>query len=288
MNKSNLINSSGILILTLIFGSLVGGCSGVDLANVGKLAQQTFQAAKPLSDEEEYYVGRSVAAQILSSDPLLVNSRLTEYVNLIGNTVANSSDKPFTYGGYHFAVLNSEEINAFACPGGIIFITKGMVKAVQNEDELAAVLAHEVAHINHRDGVSSIQKSRLTEVATLVGAEAAQNYAPAELSQLVGLFEGSVEDVFKTLVIVGYGKSQESNADKDALKYLVKAGYNPQALGDFLDRLTAQGQASGGGIMTTHPATAERIKKVKQETPSVKTDASTIEIRAKRFKKAVR
>jgi predicted Zn-dependent protease len=163
-----------------------------------------------------------------------------------------------------------------------------MINAVQNEDELAAVLAHEIAHINHRDGVSSIQKARLTEVATLIGSEAAQRYTPAQLSQLAGLFEGSVDDVFKTLVINGYSKSQEYSADKSALTYLSRAGYDPEALENFLKRLMNQAQASGGGMMKTHPATAERIEEVNEEMPSIKVDISFVQLRSKRFEKATR
>jgi predicted Zn-dependent protease len=254
---------------------------------VTRAVQQTFEAARPLTDEEEYYVGRSVAARLLSSYSILQDQELTEYVNLVGKTVALNSDKPYTYGGYHFAVLNSKEINAFACPGGTIFITKGMINAVQNEDELAAVLAHEVAHVNHRDGVSAIQKARLTSVATLIGTQAAQRYTPAQLSQLITAFEGSIDDVFKTLVVNGYGKSQEYNADEDAISYLARAGYNPSALKDFLQRVVSEGGASGGGIMKSHPATADRIEKVEKNLPKQKADTSLVQLRAKRFEKAL-
>lgn len=277
-----------ILYLSLILVSFAIGCSQVNMGNIGQVAQQTFSAARPLSDEEEYYVGRAVAARILSTYPLLENRELTEYINSVGKTVALHSDRPFTYGGYHFAILNSGEVNAFSCPGGIIFITKGTVNAVRNEDELAAVLAHEVAHVNHRDGLSAIQKARLTEVATLVGTQTAQRYAPAELSQLVGAFEGSIDDVFKTLVVNGYGRSQEYNADESALSYLSRTGYNPSALKDFLERLVSRGQSSGGGIMKTHPATADRIERVKHETPSGGVDASAFQLRVKRFQEALR
>lgn len=276
------------LCLQLLLILLLASCSQIDMGSLGKIAQQTFKAATPLSDEEEYYIGRAVAAKILSSYPLLDNKKLTEYVNLVGQTVATHSDEPITYGGYHFAVLNSKERNAFACPGGIIFITKGMINAVENEDELAAVLAHEVAHINHHDGVSSIQKARLTEVATLIGTEAAKRYTPAQLSQLVSVFEGSVDDVFKTLVVSGYSKSQEYDADESSLTYLSRAGYNPEALEDFLERLASQTQLSGGGITKTHPATIERIENVKDEMPSTKVDISLVQLRTKRFDKAIK
>jgi beta-barrel assembly-enhancing protease len=280
MNR--ILYPSVILVLFAI------GCSQVNIGNIGQVAQETFSAAKPLTDEEEYYVGRAVAARILSTYPLLENRRLTEYVNSVGETVALHSDRPVTYGGYHFAILNSGEITAFSCPGGIVFITKGMINAVRNEDELAAVLAHEVAHVNHRDGVSAIQKARLTQVATLIGAQAAQRYTPGQLSQLVGAFEGSIDDVFKTLVVNGYGRSQEFHADESALSYLSRTGYNPSALKDFLERLVSRGQSSSGGIMKTHPGTADRIERVKREMPPVNMEATAFQIRVKRFQDALR
>jgi predicted Zn-dependent protease len=276
-----------LTILIFIPGVLIG-CAGVDVGSIGRIAQQTLQATRPLSDEEEYYIGRAVGARLLSTYPLLENKDLTEYVNLVGQTIAIHSDDPITYGGYHFAVLDTNEINAFACPGGIILITKGMIDETQNEDELAAVLAHEVAHINHRDGVSAIQKARLTGVATLIATEAAKSYSPAEISQLVSLFEGSVDDVFKTLVVNGYGKSQEYTADESALIYLSSAGYDPQALEIFLERLMEQGQASGGGIMKTHPATQDRIERVGKEITPGKVDQSLVQLRMERFDSAVR
>jgi beta-barrel assembly-enhancing protease len=276
-----------VAILIFIPGVFIG-CASVDVGSIARIAQQTYQASRPLSDEEEYYVGRAVAANILSTYPLSQDRGLTEYVNLVGQTIAIHSDDPITYGGYHFAVVNTDEINAFACPGGIILITKGMIDEIQNEDELAAVLAHEVAHINHRDGVSAIQKARLTGVATLIATEAAKTYSPAEISQLVSLFEGSVDDVFKTLVVNGYGKSQEYSADQSALIYLSRAGYEPQALEIFLERLMKQGQASGGGIMTTHPASEDRIERVKNEIPPGKVDQSLVQLRMERFESAVR
>jgi predicted Zn-dependent protease len=280
--------TKSILTILILIPVVFIGCATVDVGSISRIAQQTFQATRPLTDEEEYYIGRAVGARLLSTYPPLENDHLTEYVNLVGQTIAIHSDDPITYGGYHFAVLDTEEINAFACPGGLILITKGMIDETQNEDELAAVLAHEVAHINHRDGVSAIQKARLTGVATLIATEAAKSYSPAEISQLVSLFEGSVDDVFKTLVVNGYGKSQEYGADESALIYLSRAGYDPQALEIFLERLMKQGQASGGGVMTTHPGTEDRIERVAEEMPATKVDPSFVQLRMERFERAVR
>ncbi|MBI5641289.1 MAG: M48 family metalloprotease [Nitrospirae bacterium] len=269
---------------------LLAGCSSVGLQDVSKhmdmlttTASAAQKASRPITDEEEYYIGRAVAARILSSFSLSKNRKLSEYVNHVGLSISLHSEKPHTHGGYHFAILESTEMNAFACPGGTIFVTKGMVNAAKSEDELAAVLAHEIAHVNHRDGISAIKKSRWTEALTIIGTKAAREYGSQGLSQLTTIFEGSIDDIVKTLVVNGYGRSQEYDADKTALDYLSKAGYDPSALKAFLDRIIAGGKASEGGIMKTHPATTDRIGNVMENMPSTGADSSYVRKRTDRF-----
>ena len=252
-----------------------------------KAAGSITNAARSISDEEEYYVGRAVAAKILGTYQLLENRELTRYVNLVGKTITLSSDKPFTYNGYHFGVLDTDEVNAFACPGGTILITKGMIKATRSEDELAAVLAHEVAHISNRDGIGAISSSRWTEALTIIGSEAAKTYGPSYVSKLVDIFEGSIDDIFKTLIVNGYGRSQELAADTSALQYLEKSGYNPAALNDFLGHLSEVGQATGGGMTKTHPGTSDRIKNISGKMPSVTIDPQAFQKRTVRFSTAL-
>jgi predicted Zn-dependent protease len=163
-----------------------------------------------------------------------------------------------------------------------------MISATRNEEELAAVLAHEVAHIHHRDGVASIKSARWTEALTVMGVEATRSYTPAQVSQLVRIFEGSVEDVFKTLVVNGYGRSQEYQADETAMRSLSRAGYDPASLREFLLVLAAQGNAASGGILKTHPGTAERIENIAHATPSGKPNESTVQARTERFNSALR
>lgn len=279
--------TSKLLFILLAAFLLLPACrlENITADQIGMISRSvtsTVKAARPISEEEEYYVGRAVAAKILSSQPLVHNKKLTDYVNLVGQSVALHSEKPFTHGGYHFAVLESSEMNAFACPGGLIFITRGMLNAVRNEDELAAVLAHEVGHINHRDGIGAISQSRWTEALTVIGSEAARNYGSQDVAKLVGLFEGSIDDVFKTLVVNGYGRSQEYAADLASLKYLDAAGYDPNALKIFLDRLMAQAKGPEGGIMKTHPATSDRVDNVKANMPDPK-DSGGFKERTRRF-----
>jgi predicted Zn-dependent protease len=280
----------GIIPALLYVFLCTSAAYAIDLGGITKffgsakmVAESITKAARPISDEEEYYVGRAVAAKILGTYKLLENKELTLYVNLVGRTITLSSDKPFTYGGYHFGVLDTDEVNAFACPGGTILITKGMIKTTRSEDELAAVLAHEVAHISKRDGIGAISSSRWTEALTVIGSEAAKTYGPSDVSKLVGIFEGSIDDVFKTLVVNGYGKSQEFAADTSALQYLEKSGYNPAALNDFLKHLSEIGQASGGGITKTHPGTPDRIKNISGKLPSDTIDPQALQKRTARF-----
>lgn len=225
------------------------------------IAKKTGEAIRPMSEEEEYYLGRAVAAMILGRYQLYSNNSLEHYLNLVGNTVVMSSDRPYTYGGYHFAILDTDEINAFACPGGIIFITLGMLKNLRDEEELAGVLAHEVAHVSLRHGVSAIKASRWADVVMIIGTEAARRYSPSEVGRLLTLFEGSIEDVFKTIVVNGYGRDQEMAADTEGITYLYRAGYDPEGLYTFLNRLMVSSKSSGG-ILKTHPGTGERIDNV--------------------------
>jgi predicted Zn-dependent protease len=225
-----------------------------------KVGSKAFEASKEISDSEEYYLGRGVAARILSKYPLSKDQALNTYVNEIGQTVAKKSTRPRTYKGYHFAVLDSSTPNSFACPGGIVFITTGMIKNCSNEDQLAAVLAHEVGHIANRDGISSISQARWTEVATTAGAEVAKQYG-GSLGQLVARFEGSIDDVFKTVIVNGYSRAAEENADRAGVEMLKRSGYNPTAM---VAILTAMGSKGGsGGILGTHPAVTDRVDNIK-------------------------
>jgi len=275
---------SGKITMTALFCLLAGGCkvSDVNLSDftqerIGMITssvQSISKAARPLSDDEEYYVGRAVAARITSTYPLYHNTRLTEYLNLIGQSLVLHTEKPTTFGGYRFALLDSHEINAFACPGGTILITRGMLSSVKSEDELAAVLAHEIGHIIHRDGIAAIQSSRWSEAALMIGSNAAKEFGPKDTAKLLSLFEGSIDDVVKTLVVNGYGREQEKAADAAALEYLAAAGYDPQGLVGYLTRLEKAGHGAKGGILKTHPGTDERLQYVHQaKSPLVDTSA---------------
>jgi predicted Zn-dependent protease len=268
---------------------LLAGCGAMAVAPVAAIAykgvSKAATASRPITDSEEYYVGRAVAARILSQYKLDQNPKLTKYVNEVGDTVARKSSRPNPFRGYHFAVLDTEEINAFACPGGIIFVTRGLIKTCKNEDQLAAVLAHEVGHVAHKDGINSISKARWSQVFTAMGTEAARQYGGVA-GNLVSLFEGSIDDVFKTIVVNGYSRQAEHAADAAALTELSRAGYDPNAMVALLTIMEAKGKGAASGIFKTHPPTSERLAKVKAEVGQAP-PAQGKKIRTERFTEMV-
>jgi predicted Zn-dependent protease len=226
---------------------------------VTKTGTKAVQAARPLSEAEEYYLGRAVAARLLARYPLYRNPEATLYVNQVGLAVARKSSRPHPFRGYHFAVLDTLEPNAFACPGGLILVTRGLIRMCGSEDELAAVLAHEVAHVAHKDGLNSISQARWSEVLTTAGTEAARQYGGGVAGAVLNLFEGAVEDVFRTLVVTGYSRQAEEAADREAVSMLSRTGYQPGALAAVLGKMSG----GSGGLFRTHPPTGERLARVR-------------------------
>ena len=259
-----------------------------DVVNARTVAAAA-EAARPLTDEEEYFVGRAVAARILGQTPLHRDRELTNYLNLMGSAIVFHSDRPVTFGGYHFAVLDDDGANAFASPGGTILVTRGMIDSVESEDELAAVLAHEVAHVANKHGLKAIQSSRLTKVAGLIGESVVSDLDNRQLAELVGAFDDSINDIVETLVVNGYGRTQESEADRDAIEYLARAGYDPYALLRFLQRIAAAGAGSESGLISSHPATADRVRRVERELRDRQATTQTDQLTARtaRFRSAV-
>ena len=257
----------------------------VSIASTG--ATKAARASHEITDSEEYYIGRAVAARVLSQYPLYQDPKVTEYVNEVGQTVARKSTRPNTFKGYHFAVLDTTELNAFACPGGTIFITKGLLVTCANEDELAAVLAHECSHVANKDGINSISKARWTQVWTAMGTEAAKQYGGVG-GNLVTLFEGSIDDVFKTIVVNGYSRTAEEAADAGGVATLTKAGYDPGAMGAMLKKMLAKEKGASGGIFKTHPPTSERLAKVEAAGGKEKAASPAEAKRTQRFKQVVK
>jgi len=271
------------LTATVLLGAwLISGC-----ATMGKIATGVAQGTGAISEEEaeslnrtidavdrtfkditpeqEYYIGRAVAATILDKYEVWDDRAATRYVNLLGQTLAMASGRPETFGGYHFLLLDSDEINAFAAPGGFIMVTRGMVELCHTEDALAAVLAHEVGHIVGKHGLRSIKNSRLTSALTIIAAESAKTFGSEDLKQLVEDYEGSIGDVTATLVTSGYSRGLEEEADQEAVEIMRTVGYNPRALTDMLTEMKAHLKPGGLDFAKTHPDPQVRIDVIAPE-----------------------
>ena len=249
-------------------GAAVGVATGLLTGDQAEsLRKSTVAVAKSFQDftpEQEYYLGRSVGAMVLHQNDPYPKDALNRYINLIGQSLAMVSDLPETFGGYHFMVLDSEEINAFASPGGLIFVTKGLLRCSRNEDALAAVLAHEIGHVQNKHGLQAIKKSRITSALTTIGIEGAKSFAPGDVALLAGTFEDSISDITKTLINSGYSREFERQADLAAVKILGRIGYDPNGLVEMLKEMEKRLKPGGPDFAKTHPSPQSRIKDIEK------------------------
>ena len=232
--------------------------------SVAKVAKHIRSTFADISEEEEYYIGRAVAANILSRYDVYNNEGLNLYLNAVGAAVAAYSDRPETYAGYHVLVLDTDEVNALAAPSGFIFLTRGLLKRCKDEDTLADILAHEIGHVCAKHGLQSIRKSRLIDAFKLLGEQAAQKYGPQELAQLTGVFENVLGDIAEKLVERGYDRKYEYEADELAAEFAARMRYDGGGLLDFLGTMAKDSTGSADkGWFKTHPGPQDRIGRVK-------------------------
>ena len=240
-------------------GQAAGVVTPAQAQSIVKTGEAFGKAWEQITPEQEYYVGRAVGASIASTYKIHKNDEATRYINLVGQSLAMMSDKPETFGGYHFLILETEDINAFAAPGGFIFLSRGMLRLCRDEDELAAVLAHEVAHVNLGHAIKAISNSRWTSAFTVLGTEGAKGFGGEQLAQLTTAFEGSIQDITGKLITSGYARGAEKDADKLAVTILKRVGYDASALPRVLKNMESKLKPGGLDFAKTHPPPAARI-----------------------------
>jgi predicted Zn-dependent protease len=225
----------------MLKGNILGSVPfGRQIGAVSDAAQ-----ALSLTSEEADSVGQSVAMSIAAQNGGIVrNDRLNDYVSLVGMTVVNAS--PWADRAVHFAVIDSPVVNAYSGPNGYVLVTTGALAQMQDESELAGVLAHEVGHVVHEHGLAAVRRANLIKAGVSL---ASTNSGFARL--------GAVSDyLVDFLTKQAFDQPAEMEADDSAIEYVTAAGYDPQGYVRFLQRLSG-----GGGLFSTHPATADRIKR---------------------------
>jgi predicted Zn-dependent protease len=267
--------------------SSAGVISEEQAKSINKSAGAIDKASESMTPEQEYYIGRTVAATILSQSKPYNNEAITTYLNTLGQYLAMFSNKPETFGGYHFLVMDTPDISAFAAPGGLILVSRGMLRCSTTEEALAGVLAHEIAHVELNHGMLAIDKSRYTAVVTTLLAEGAKSMAGGNVAELTKAFEGSITDITSKMVNGGYARKSEFQADAAAVTILQRAGYSPSGLVSMLTEMDKQLKPGGLDFAKTHPAPKDRVaelNKLVSQTPAVPAAPE----RQKRFAAAMR
>jgi predicted Zn-dependent protease len=214
-------------------------------------------ATVDIDEPEEVELGRSFTAAVGGRYKVSRDAGLTKYVALVGNEVAAMSDRPDLR--YYFAVLDTPEINAFAAPGGFIFVSRGALELMSDEAELAGVLGHEVGHValkHHGEAIKDQKrKAVLARGAQIAGASFSQS-AP-----FVGLIGVMVDGVIEQTLIKGFSRNEEMASDKVGFQYAARAGYEPAGLRGFLAALKAK-SADAGVVKfnSTHPGLDDRLQ----------------------------
>ncbi|AEF83601.1 peptidase, M48 family [Treponema primitia ZAS-2] len=232
-------------------------------------AHSIEKALETITPDQKYYIGRAAGANILSNYPIYTeNPDLVLYLNEIATAIIINSSSPSSsllkpelfsepVNGYHVAILNSPEINAFSTSGGHIFVTRGLLECAASEDTLAAVIAHEIAHIQLQHGIRAIKSSRVINAITTTGSSAA-GFALSELTEILNEAATDIVSAMNN----GYAQEQEFAADNQALKLLADAGYEPSSLTIMLQSLKTNQPSHPGGFNQTHPSPEERIAKL--------------------------
>ena len=256
---------------------------GSDKGSVAKsiigAGSSIVKAAEQITPENEYYIGRSVAATILTNYKTYENPQQEIYLNKICRTITEKSSRTEIYNGYHVKILDTNEVNAFATSGGHIFVTCGLINCAKSEDALASVIAHEVSHIQLKHSIKAIKTSRWTKA----GINSLDALVAMSSEEAAGELDNTVNDIISNMVNSGYSKRQEYDADKTALTLMQQAGYNPHAMLDFLQVLQIQEKKSSTGFSKTHPSASSRLSKVKEELKKLPASEDTSEFRAERF-----
>jgi len=208
--------------------------------------------------EREIGLGKALAQEVERSSKLIDDPVVTEYVNRVGQNLVRNSDAqvPFT-----IKVIDSDEVNAFALPGGFFYVNSGLILRAQEESELAGVMAHEISHVTARHGTKQATKGELIQL----GAMAAMIVVPYGWAGY-GIYQGM--NLAIPLTFLKFSRDAEREADFLGIQYMYKAGYDPNAYVTFFERIQADEKRRPGTIpkfFSTHPPTPERIELAQKE-----------------------
>jgi predicted Zn-dependent protease len=241
-----------LIVLLAAFALTAQAQFSLNLNKLISTVKKVQQASSEVDQPQEVALGRDVAARLLGAAPLVPDERLQRYVNNVGRWLALHTERPGL--PWHFGVLDTDTVNAFATPGGNVFLTRGLYARLRSEAELAGVLAHEISHVLRKHHLTAMQKNARTGLAADALALALADRGNSEARNK--LISAGTE-----LYARGLDKSDELEADRLGVVIAARAGYDAYGLPAVLQTLEAMNpQDSGLALMfKTHPAPAERL-----------------------------
>jgi beta-barrel assembly-enhancing protease len=209
-----------------------------------------------VSTQQELQMGAQYSAEINRQLPLVNDASVNNYLNTLGRSIATHGPRQIPY---RFYVVNAPQVNAFAVPGGHVYLNRGLIERTRNMSELAGVLAHEIAHVEHRHGVDQMERMQGANLA-LTAAYVLLGRAPS------GLEEAAI-GVGGQLYFARHSREAENQADASAVGLLVRAGIDPNGLSSFFNVLLEEQRRQPGAVeqwFSTHPLTTDRVANTQQ------------------------
>lgn len=240
-------------IVTIIIPLLLAGCATSYVTGEPELIL--------FSEESEINMGKNFSGEYLKEHDTYPDSELRDYIKNVGIKIAKTSHRPEL--PYRFEIINEDSINAFTFPGGQVFIYSGLLEKMENEAELAAVLAHEIGHNTARHGIKKLQANLgIQLLAIAASVSTGKNIAEITADAL-------------NILLLGYGRQEELQADRLGIQYMVNAGYEPEAM-VWLQKIFLKMKEGEPNViekvLSTHPPSLERIAKTQEELEKLKAE----------------
>lgn len=211
-----------------------------------------------VSTQQEVQMGQDEARQVNAQLPMVQNAQIQNYVNALGNRIARTTSRSDL--NWQFQVVNSDVVNAFALPGGFVYVNRGVLARASNMSEVAGVLGHEIEHVVKRHSVKQMEQVQTANVGVGI------------LCALTGVCQSGVAqaaiNVGGSAVFAKFGRTDEIQADEGGFNNVIRAGISPRGMYTFFQKLLAEEQSSGGGSaaawFSDHPGTTDRIADIQR------------------------
>jgi predicted Zn-dependent protease len=216
------------------------------------IAVLAFAAACGVSTQQEVQMGMQYAQQVNAQLPIVGDPEINRYINVLGDSIAHLSDERNL--DWHFYVVDSKEVNAFAIPGGFIYVNRGLIERADKLDQLAGVLGHEIGHVTHRHSIKQMEKMQTAQIGVTLGCVLLKACGSEAAQQGI--------NVLGTAVFAKFSRNDESEADAAGVEYTTRAGISPQGMPEMFEKLLAERRQRPEGVdawFSTHPLEEDRI-----------------------------